>query len=294
MTTGSEYGRVNTVAVCKRHKQQMESNLSTDSSPLPPSPSSPDTSSSNPHDPSLSSSTLNPSSPTEASSPPALTKEEKREKRRICVVNEILSSEQTYVKRLELAVELFIHPLREKNILTNDEFKKQFGNLEIIRDLHQKLLQDLQQAATDAAISSTTTPTTTMSNEMNPTTTPHSTPPPTSTLKIGKIFKKFIGFFKMYKDYLTSYEGSTIRLAKLVTSNRKFVDFLEKARADPRSLGLGIDSFLMEPVQRIPRYRMLLEELLKYTAEDNDDYRNIAEALEIVYLSSLLESDLIL
>lgn len=86
----------------------------------------------------------------------------------------------------------------------------------------------------------------------------------------------------MYKEYLAFYEGGIVRLATLVTSNRKFAEFLEKARADPRSLGMGIDSFLMEPVQRIPRYRMLLEELLKYTPPENDDYENIAAALDKV------------
>jgi hypothetical protein len=229
---------------------ETESSLSPTETPVtqisPPSSPSQDPP---PSDPSTS-----PSSPLPS---PELTKEQKREKRRICVVNEILSSENTYLSRLRITMEIFILPLKEKNILINDDFKKQFSNFEIIRELHERLFAALM-AAKEQHLDSV------------------------NNIQIGKVFKEFSGFFKMYKEYLASYEGSIVRLAKLVTSNRKFVQFLENARADPRSLGMGIDSFLMEPVQRIPRYRMLLEELLKYTAQENEDYPNIAAALDIV------------
>ena len=235
-------------------------------------------------------------------------KREKREKRRLCVVNEILSSENTYVNRLRTTVDVFIIPLREKNILTNDEFKKQFGNLEIIRELHERLLQALTVSSPSSSSITNPPSTTTMPSSTSSTTTPSSTsssPSPSTssttpthisstqtieTLQIGKIFKEFSAFLKMYKEYLAFYEGGIVRLAKLVTTNRKFVEFLEKSRADPRCLGMGIDSFLMEPVQRIPRYRMLLEELLKYTSEDNEDHANIAIALENVDFLSLFLS----
>jgi hypothetical protein len=168
-------------------------------------------------------------SPAPPSPAPELTKEQKREKRRLCVVNEILSSENTYLSRLRITMEVFILPLKEKNILINDDFKKQFSNFEIIRELHERLFAALMTAKGQ-------------DSDVNP------------NIQIGRVFKEFSGFFKMYKEYLASYEGSIVRLAKLVTSNRKFVQFLETARADPRSLGMGIDSFLMEPVQRIPRW----------------------------------------
>ena len=101
-------------------------------------------------------------------------------------------------------------------------------------------------------------------------------------LKIGKIFKDFSYFLKMYKQYLACFEGAMLKRAKLLTSNKKFSNYLEEARQDPRCMGMSFDSFLVEPVQRIPRYRMLLEELLKYTPQDHDDYKDIVSALEIV------------
>lgn len=36
------------------------------------------------------------------------------------------------------------------------------------------------------------------------------------------------------------------------------------------------------PVQRIPRYKLLLTELLKYTPEDHSDYQDLAAAVSLV------------
>jgi hypothetical protein len=49
-----------------------------------------------------------------------------------------------------------------------------------------------------------------------------------------------------------------------MTSNRKFMQLVDDAAKDPRCVGLGIESLLIAPVQRIPRYRLLFTELLKW------------------------------
>lgn len=64
--------------------------------------------------------------------------------------------------------------------------------------------------------------------------------------------------------------------------NGQFARFLEQAQQDPRSMGLSIADLLIEPVQRIPRYKLLLEQLLKYTPESHIDHGNIVAALESV------------
>ena len=41
----------------------------------------------------------------------------------------------------------------------------------------------------------------------------------------------------------------------------------------------SLDSLLIQPVQRIPRYRLLFGELLKYTPKDHPDYESTVGAL---------------
>jgi hypothetical protein len=69
------------------------------------------------------------------------------------------------------------------------------------------------------------------------------------------------------------------RRAHLLIYNRKFSDFIEKTEKDPRLQNQKLEAFLILPVQRIPRYRLLLEQLLKYTPEDHPDYPIVKEAL---------------
>ena len=54
-------------------------------------------------------------------------------------------------------------------------------------------------------------------------------------------------------------------------------------------MGMTFDSFLVEPVQRVPRYRLLLTELLKYTADGDADFVNLNTALSIVRLFIFLK-----
>jgi hypothetical protein len=45
--------------------------------------------------------------------------------------------------------------------------------------------------------------------------------------------------------------------------DKRFVRHCETAKADPRCKSQGLRSLLILPVQRVPRYKLLLEELLK-------------------------------
>lgn len=45
--------------------------------------------------------------------------------------------------------------------------------------------------------------------------------------------------------------------------------------------GLVLQSFLIMPVQRIPRYRLLLMDLVKHSDKNDDDYKLLCTALEL-------------
>lgn len=44
--------------------------------------------------------------------------------------------------------------------------------------------------------------------------------------------------------------------------------------------GMDLQSFLVKPVQRLPKYVLLFKDLLKNTDEDHPDYKNIKYALD--------------
>ena len=49
---------------------------------------------------------------------------------------------------------------------------------------------------------------------------------------------------------------------------------------DIKLQGQSVESIFILPVQRIPRYRLLLEQLLKYTPTDHTEYDVVKRALE--------------
>lgn len=60
-------------------------------------------------------------------------------------------------------------------------------------------------------------------------------------------------------------------VANLSTSQKKRVrSYLKRCRMNPRHSQLNLEGYLLLPVQRIPRYRLLLEELLRSTPPSGD------------------------
>ena len=47
-----------------------------------------------------------------------------------------------------------------------------------------------------------------------------------------------------------------------------------------QELGMGIESYLIMPVQRLPRIEMLLKDLLRHTTEDHPDFKPLSSAYE--------------
>ena len=53
--------------------------------------------------------------------------------------------------------------------------------------------------------------------------------------------------------------------------------------------GVTLSNLLIMPIQRVPRYKMLLESLLKVTPSDHVDYPKLSEAFEMI---SVITNDL--
>ena len=96
---------------------------------------------------------------------------------------------------------------------------------------------------------------------------------------MGALFKTFVPFLKMYTQYVNNHEGASRTLNEMIVKKRKkFVPFCETAGADPRCKGNALQSLLIMPVQRVPRYKLLLQELIKNFEEDHPDHATLLSA----------------
>jgi hypothetical protein len=97
---------------------------------------------------------------------------------------------------------------------------------------------------------------------------------------VGDILFTFAPFFRIYSESFTRQLGAVELLQRLRSERPGFAEFL--AAASVACKGQPIESFLIMPVQRIPRYRLLLEQLLKYTPRDHPDFTRCSAALSQV------------
>lgn len=170
------------------------------------------------------------------------------------IVNEILSTEKTYVNLLEKLVTIWYDPIKNQNpsdpIIPLDLAKSLFSNLEIIFNINKQFLEDLEGVIKNWS-----------PNQC-----------------VGNVFVSSIPFFKVYKQYINDYSKSIEMYQELLKkkSFKKYIDECMRLSGSNDNL----PSYLITPIQRIPRYQLLLTELCKYTPSSHPDYEALHQALE--------------
>ena len=163
---------------------------------------------------------------------------------RVHVREEIVSTEKFYVECLNDLVRQYMEPIKKlgpKMGVEPRHVSAMFGNLTVLVQFHSIFLESLRS---------------------NPNT--------------SAVFVQFADFLKMYTQYVGGYEKSIATINSL-RGNKAFQKLLEDKRDELK--GRGIMTYLIMPVQRIPRYVLLLRELKKHTGEDHPEHEALCVAL---------------
>ena len=115
--------------------------------------------------------------------------------------------------------------------------------------------------------------------------TDHELPLPASAaghVLLGDVLSQFSAYFKMYSAYVAGHSASNSLINELVldSSFASWTSWL--AGTVPSRKGVGarsLSSFLIMPVQRIPRYALLVKELLAATPAEHADFQPLQAAL---------------
>ncbi|KAJ3443359.1 faciogenital dysplasia protein [Anaeramoeba flamelloides] len=148
----------------------------------------------------------------------------------------------------------FMNPLKEKKLITKFEIRILFNGIENILAFNEILKQNLQKVIEKWNAGSC----------------------------LGKIFTEIIKFSKVYITYVNNYQKGLDLLQRLQKTNKKLKQFLRVQTEDPRCKRLDLQSMLIMPVQRLPRYVLFLEELTKKTPHFHEDFEQIKNALEMI------------
>lgn len=72
----------------------------------------------------------------------------------------------------------------------------------------------------------------------------------------------------LHPDALTDERNSDDTMHLSASEHRRFQSYLRRCRRDPRHSQISLEGYLLLPIQRIPRYRMMLDQLIKCTSCD--------------------------
>lgn len=79
----------------------------------------------------------------------------------------------------------------------------------------------------------------------------------------------------MYCSYANQHEDGTRVLQQMRQNRDSLVKLINEFAQSPECKGNGLESFLILPVQRLPRYRMLFHELSSITDPSHPDYDDL-------------------
>ncbi|XP_069133251.1 rho guanine nucleotide exchange factor 39-like [Argopecten irradians] len=170
----------------------------------------------------------------------------KRERRRQKITIELFESEKTYLSHLELVNKHFDFPLRFNCLIPENVHMKIFSNTEQIMEVNKTLLEYMEE------------------------------------MTVGEAFRYLGPFLKLYSSYANNHQTALSTLQEWMQKSPDFAQFIHTQEDKPEVKGLKINALLITPVQRVPRYKLLLEDLMEHTSPDHHDYEHLQEATKQV------------
>ncbi|KAK4995620.1 RHO1 GDP-GTP exchange protein 2 [Elasticomyces elasticus] len=184
---------------------------------------------------------------------------DEKEKKRQEVISEIMYTERDFVKDLEYLRDFWIKPLRSTSPASPSpipEHRREkfirtvFSNLEEVYAVNSRMANALTRRQQEYPV----------------------------VRNLGDIFLDFVPKFSPFIKYGSNQLFGKYEFEKEKASNPLFARFVDETERLKESRKLELNGYLTKPTTRLARYPLLLENVLKYTADDNPDKQDIPKA----------------
>ncbi|XP_041834110.1 FYVE, RhoGEF and PH domain-containing protein 4-like isoform X2 [Melanotaenia boesemani] len=178
------------------------------------------------------------------------------------IANELLQTERAYVARLHLLDQVFCSRLTEeadRGSFPSEVIRNIFSNTSSIYSFHsQFLLPDLENCIC------------------------HWSESP----GLGKALLQHAPFLRMYADYVRNFEQAMELVRTWTERSSAFRNIIQEIQSQDMCGSLTLQHHMLEPIQRVPRYEMLLKDYLKKLPEDNPDYELAQKSLQAISMAA--------
>jgi hypothetical protein len=245
----------------------------------------------------------------------------KMQEKRQHIRAEILSTEETYINCLNILRNRFALPVKKLKLLSDDVYRTIFPNaINVIIDLNTSFYEYLKRIIVGSSVSmalspeqvqkimafeeanlhSPTSPTSAepelqQSNGFHDHTISANTsnrqsfeinPLESQSTQLAKLILHVASTFKLYTDYISRYPTMLNTLMQEKAKNKRFAFYLQEQRRilrENKTMSCTtLEDLLITPIQRLPRYRLLFEDLMRQTEPLHESYKLISEAVETI------------
>uniref|UniRef100_UPI00358F3455 rho guanine nucleotide exchange factor 19-like isoform X2 n=1 Tax=Myxine glutinosa TaxID=7769 RepID=UPI00358F3455 len=165
---------------------------------------------------------------------------------------ELVTSEASYLRSMNVMFELFVQSQDLAALLSAHDRRILFSNLPDVREASERFLEDLEDRV-----------------EENPQISDVS----------DIVLQHSQQGFKCYISYVTNQPYQEQAYQQLCQENPQFLQIMSRLQDDPRCERLPFMSFLILPFQRITRLKLLVENILKRTEMDSAAEETASKAL---------------
>ena len=187
------------------------------------------------------------------------------------IATEMLTTEESYVKELRIIEEMFHEKVESENLFKDEVLLSMFANIRDMYKFHKDgLLPSLQDRMSK------------WKEQKEKFSVGDSITEEWPDQKVGDIFVKQAPFLKMYSKYIENFDNAMNTIDKHKKKNKKFAAIMEEVQALPELNRLSLQHHMLSPVQRIPRYKLLLEDYIKRLPENSSDMEDAKKGLNLV------------
>ncbi|XP_065554853.1 FYVE, RhoGEF and PH domain-containing protein 2 isoform X3 [Lathamus discolor] len=174
---------------------------------------------------------------------------------------ELLETEQAYVNRLHLLDQIFYTELMKEakigKTVPEEVVKMIFSNISSIYQFHSKFfLPELQKRMEDWSC--------------NP--------------WIGDVIQKLAPFLKMYGEYVKNFDKAVELITVWSEKSPPFQELIADIQKRKICANLTLQHHMLEPVQRIPRYELLLKDYVRKLPPESPDQDDAEKALQMIFM----------
>ncbi|KAJ9595160.1 hypothetical protein L9F63_013518 [Diploptera punctata] len=188
------------------------------------------------------------------------SEESRLNKKAFYIAQELMTSERAFIDVLKLLNVDFRHAVRaassvyKYSVIPSVELDKILNSLPQLQHLNEDLLRDLESRIENWC----------------------------SVKKIADVIVRKGPFLKLYTSYIKNFEFQCSYLEDCCQKYPKFAKVVKEFEASPRCQKLSLKHYMLKPVQRIPQYRLLLEDYLHNLTPSSPDLEDTKAALKIV------------